>query len=478
MEDVRYMAMVLKNNTGATNTLNTLNANEKRLAKSLRKVASGMKIEGAGDDASGYAISERMRVQIRGLDQATANTQNGISLLKVAEGAVGSTVDLLRTMKEKAINAANDTNTDHDRATIQKEWNEMIDQIDDNANMTYNGKYLIDGSHDDAHAATAAVYANNSLDTDATNLPTNGVPLVDLKDRNGNPLGIQSTDRITFSLVSQGKTYVMPAYEIGTTESLAHLMGTRFAADIADAVNPPNPNPGVWDFNSGIAVVDRVRYYGIDGYGNVFGPPDGGRTTIITNPNAATAPANQDPFVPADTGLEYMIAGFTISVTDREGNVKKDVNAVLNDFTLVQRARNASPDNAFTFQVGTKANQSIKVGLTDMRAYALGLKGMDGRTVSLSTQATANAALAVVDNALQMALDQQTTIGAVSSRLAYTADNLRVGSENTQASESTIRDADMAKEMTAYTKANVLTQAAQSMLAQANQSTSSVLSLL
>lgn len=114
----------------------------------------------------------------------------------------------------------------------------------------------------------------------------------------------------------------------------------------------------------------------------------------------------------------------------------------------------------------------------DMRAYALGLKGKDGTTVSLATRDSANAAIAVVDTSLKMALDQQTTLGAIMSRLAYTAGNLRTNSENTQTAESTVRDADMAREMAAYTKSKVLLQAAQSMLAQANQNTSSVLGLL
>ena len=120
------MSMVVKNNMSAISTLNTLNKNSSALSNSLKKVSSGMKINSAADDASGYAISERMRVQIRGLDQANQNTQNGTSMMKVAEGAVSSTVDILKTLKEKVINAANDTNTDSDRATIQKE----LDQSD------------------------------------------------------------------------------------------------------------------------------------------------------------------------------------------------------------------------------------------------------------------------------------------------------------------------------------------------------------
>ena len=134
------MAMVVKNNISAVNTLNTLNKNQSGLSKSLEKVSSGMKINSAGDDASGMAISERMRVQVRALDQDNANTNNGNALMRTAQGAVQSTIEILKTLKEKAINAANDTNTDEDRALIQKEVDKLIDQIDDNALTTYNGK--------------------------------------------------------------------------------------------------------------------------------------------------------------------------------------------------------------------------------------------------------------------------------------------------------------------------------------------------
>lgn len=140
------MAMVIKNNAAAQAALGELKKNNDKLSNDLKKVASGMKINGARDDASGYSISERMRVQLRGLEQDNANAQNATSLLKTADGAISSTVDLLKTMKEKAINAANDTNTDLDRATIQKEINQSIDQLEDNANVTFNNKILFDGS--------------------------------------------------------------------------------------------------------------------------------------------------------------------------------------------------------------------------------------------------------------------------------------------------------------------------------------------
>ena len=178
------------------------------------------------------------------------------------------------------------------------------------------------------------------------------------------------------------------------------------------------------------------------------------------------------------SGLSGQISGVTISVSNTKGQIQKSINAVLDNFNESIRAQNKSTDNQITLQVGTKANQSIRVGLTDMRAEALGLASSTGKTLQIGNQQQSNAAINVLDNAVQKALDQQTTIGSIESRLEYTSSNLTTSSENVQASESTIRDADMAKEMTNYTKNNVLLQAAQSMLAQANQSSSAVLSLL
>ena len=198
------MAMVVKNNMSAINTLNTLNTNSTALSKSLAKVSSGMKINGAADDASGYAISERMRVQIRGLDQANANTQNGSSMMKTAEGAVSSTVDILKTLKEKVISAANDDKTDADRQAIQKELDQSIDQINDNANITYNGKYLVDGSHNSAvKDATTTAFTNQAMST-ATKGTT---AFTAMADRNGNSINIQSSEEISGAVVLADSTW-------------------------------------------------------------------------------------------------------------------------------------------------------------------------------------------------------------------------------------------------------------------------------
>ena len=594
------MAMVVKNNMTAINTLNTLNKNSSALSKSLQKVSSGMKINSAADDASGYAISERMRVQIRSLDQANQNTQNGSSMMKVAEGAVSSTVEILKTLKEKAVNAANDSNTDSDRQTIQKELDQSIDQINDNANVTFNGKYLVDGSKNSKGNATYTVLTNQSLGTE-TKATTK---LTDLTARSGDSLEIVTTDKVTVSYVQAGKTYSTTfgidenttlqdiftnaeaaddsskIFADATNESVRASMGD-VAADKADAkmlaadktlygdttagkidttktlaydkaIEDADIDAGsaagkalkqaakatvtaINDYNGNAATAagDKLdvnafkKYLNDDGddlktltnaekldflkivtsdknyakatnvktatgdyaaYETAKKASDALHTALVdiatVGKDAAgdkvdTASGEKGISITANTaGIGGQISGLNISITDSKGNVKKSANAALDAFSETIRAQNKSDDNAITLQVGASANQSIKVGLTDMRAEALGLKGADGTTLNISTQGKANAAINVLDNAIAKALDQQTTIGSVESRLEYTSSNLTTASENVQASESTIRDADMAKEMTNYTKNNVLLQAAQSMLAQANQSSSNVLSLL
>ena len=431
------MAMVVKNNMSALTTLNTLNKNTNALSKSLQKVSSGMKINSAADDASGYAISERMRVQIRSLDQANSNAQNGGSMMKVAEGAVSSTVEILKTLKEKAVNAANDTNTDADRATIQKEMDQSIDQINDNANVTFNGQYLVDGSKNKKTNQTTTLMTNQSLSTN-TNKDT---ALTELSARNGDGLNIHSTDTVTISYVKNGQTHT------ASTE-----VGSKNLENVISSLT-----------KGAVTVKEQGTFIGIDGSGNTVATASGKNAITIAS---------------ASGGIAGQIAGFTMYITDNKGNVNKSANAALDAFDESLRAQNKSEDNSIVMQIGTKAGQSINVGLTDMKAIALGLQGDDGKTLSIGNQENANAAINVLDAAIQKALDQQTTIGSIESRLEYTQSNLTTASENVTAAESTIRDADMAKEMTEYTKNNVLMQAAQSMLAQANQSSSNVLSLL
>ncbi|SHK70686.1 flagellin [Selenomonas ruminantium] len=595
------MAMVIKNNIAAQMALGELNKNTDKLSKSLKKVGTGQKINSAEDDASGYAISERMRVQIRGLGQDIDNTQNAISLLRTAEGAASSTVDILKTLKEKAINAANDTNTDADRATIQKEVDQSIDQIDDNANATFNGKTLFDGSADVADDVEQTIIKALNSEWIASSLnmikeayglsfQQNGVTIneIDVKfdkltgsqantlayvqptfNSNGDATGLEMVINLTYyaNLVENnvnGKTTTAGAGYLDRT--IAHeLTHAVMAANINKMASLPlYVIEGAAEFTHGIdddrraslSALTAGTISSVFSSGGASGSTDpytvgytflhylnaqGGREDAMkrfmsvlneqggtaTGLDNAVAAATKGKFKTLQEAKTAFLADYN-SVTggnntsknneffkqycDMDLDNKRDTGSVKGSKAWGGDEENAEdvvlegkstrfwyypsantstiegltvnwgdfsrPDAGFRFQVGTKANQVIKAAFSDIHAQALGLLSDSGETVQLTTRANAKRALTIFDNALQKVLDQQTTIGAIQSRLSYTAQNLTTAHENVTSSESTIRDADMAKEMSEYTKANVLTQAAQSMLAQANQSSSSVLSLL
>ena len=434
--------MYVNNFVMSTSILNTLNYHQTQASKHLLNISTGLKIRSVADDPSGWAIGQRMDVRIRSLDAANGNAQRMKSLLKVADGGISSTVDILRKLKEKAIEAANDTATDSDRQTIQKLFDQYVDQIDDNAYVDYNGKNLLDGSRQGAAQATQQAYTNRALSTDTTAM----TKLTDLARRSGDSLGITDSDTINISYVKEGKTY-----------SASFSAKDATVKDIFTKMNAIDGD--VFD----VAGLSTTSVIGTDAYGEEKQTVDGENALTI---KAKTA------------GKDGAIAGFTIGITDSKGQEKKSVNNVFNEFTETIEPRNAASDSSLYAQTSADANRGMKISLGDMRAEALGLRGRDGTVLSVTTKEGANAAMNVLDNALSRALDQQTTVGAMSSRLDYTISNLTVQSENLTDAKSTILDADMAKEMLAYTKENVLMQAAMAMLAQNNQNAAWFLSLL
>ena len=257
---------------------------------------------------------------------------------------------------------------------------------------------------------------------------------------------------MTVSYVKDGKTYEK-TFRVGSFN-----LAQCFTAATGQFV----PNPGGQDLEAYTGGAD-LSYVGVDQYGREVQTADGKDAVCIRAANG---------------GVNAQIGGVTFCLTDSQGNIKKAQNNMLDKFQMTVRAQDPTPDNAMVFQIGTRSNQAVKVGFTDMHAKALGMMGSDSKAIQVTTRARANAAVNVIENAIGMCLDQQTVLGAAQARLQFTSSNIITASENTQGAESTIRDADMAKAMTDYTKSNILTQTAQAMLAQANQSSSGVLSLL
>lgn len=435
------MSMVIKTNMDATRTLNQMTANHAQAQKYLGKVSTGLKVRNAQDDAAAYSISERMRVRIRSLEQAHRNTQNGSNMLKTADGAVSSILEALRTLKEKAIDSANDSNSDVDRRTMQKEFDQLVDTIDDDALITFNNKYLIDGTRNNAFRPAKTILLNQRLAEDTTVNDT----LTALKNREGEALGISETDYYQISWVIDGK--------ISSTNG---RVGNKTLNDILQIEDV-----------SELQATTNGQITGItDKFGKDVYTPDKAQGIVISSLGTG------------DEAVKNQIAGFAISITDADGNVKKSVNSVLDQFNQYQRAEAQTDDQALSFHVGADANVSTKFALNDMRTVALGLKGLDDSIISISTKEDANTTINVLDNVINKVLDQQTTIGSALSRLEHTATNLTTTITDDQSSESVIRDADIATEMTGYLKYNLLTQSSQAMLAQANQNPTDVLYLL
>lgn len=434
--------MTINNYVMSIGILNTLNKHSASMANHLRHISTGLRIANVADDPAGWAIGQRMDVRIRGLDQANRNAQQSKSLLKVADGGISSTVDILRTLKEKAIEAANDTATTTDRQTIQKLFDQYADQIDDNALVTYNGKYLLDGSRQGLSQKTQQAFTNEQLGKDMK-LTTK---LTDLTRRDGSSLNILAGDTVNVSYVKDGKTYSASYAAKDTTVEDIFKQMNAIAGDVFD-----------------VAGMRDTAEIGTGAVGQTVKTVDG--------ENAISVKAK-------DAGTAGSISGFTIGISDSQGQMKKTVNSALDAFTETIQAKDARADGSLKMQIGADANNTLNIPLGDMSSRALGLRGRDGSVLDVTTQKGANAAMDVLDKALERALDQETTVGAMSSRLDYTISNLTVQSENLTDAKSTLLDADMAKEMLAYTRESVLMQAAMAMLAQNNKNAGWFLSLL
>jgi len=399
--------MRIQHNIMAMNAYRNYTNNTSALSKNLEKLSSGYKINRAGDDAAGLAISE-MRAQITGLDKAQDNAKDGISLVQTAEGALTEVHDMLNRMYELAEQSANGTFEDGtDRKQLQKEVNQLKDEIDriaDSAN--FNGIKLLDGSMS-ANATTKINTAANST--------TAGVDVSIVADSVYDDKGTRKELSFTFKTATTAKATV--TNDGAVTISL--VKGTEYsAADIqALLTKAVGTKAGISE-----DILDAAQNATVTGSG-------------ITNA----------------TGKQW--ATFQTSTAQAVANAGKPL----------------------TLQIGDTSDSfnQLKVGIKDCHVAALGLTDM-----KIGDQDSAAKALDKIKSAINYVSDVRGTLGATQNRLDHTINNLSVMQENIQDAESTIRDTDVADEMMAYTKNNILIQSAQAMLAQANQVPQGVLQLL
>ncbi len=397
--------MIINHNMSALNTLRMMGINEKNTSSSLEKLSSGLRINRAGDDAAGLAISEKMRGQIRGLDQASRNAQDSISLIQTAEGALNETQSILQRMRELSVQAANDTNTATDRTALQDEMKQLTNEIDRIANTTeFNTKKLLNG---DLKGATGQIAGSGALESTFANGSVKLSTAMTGISQNA------KTDVIHINILSSAKvsTSGISAATISTSEVLGNITTISIAANKITICT----------------------------------------TTITGGPLSIAIKISND---------KSIVAGDTITISLAKGALATNGN------------------NAATAQIGANSGQILKVGINAMDSTSLGVRDTKGNALDITTQKNADGAIFLVNNAIQEVSTERSKLGAYQNRLEHTINNLGTSSENLSAAESRIRDVDMAKEMTNYQKNNILQQAAQAMLAQANQLPQGVLQLL
>jgi len=418
--------MVVQHNMTAMNSNRLLGLTTSSQAKSTEKLSSGYKINRAADDASGLAISEKMRKQIRGLTQASANAEDGISAVQTAEGALTEVHDMLQRMNELAIKAANETQSKDDRDYIQSEVDQLVTEIDRVATTTkFNEIYLLKGTNNQTQGTDGRGISTYS--TASANL-TASIGAVDEK-----------TGKIKLDgTVSSGKVTV--TFADGTTVSTAV---TQYTIDVAGGKTI------TFSFAEGTKALSSVAG-GTEGYN--FNSMD----DLLKSVKAEIAKI--------DGAKDVMSVERS---TDEDGAP----SLVISTFADLNSGLSTG------LHVGADSTEDNKIGL-NIQAMSARSLGINGIRVDGGNGDNATASIDTIYNAIKRVSSQRSELGAVQNRLEHTINNLDNIVENTTSAESAIRDTDMASEMVKYSNYNILAQAGQSMLAQANQSNQGVLSLL
>ena len=487
--------MVVQHNLTAMNSNRMLGVNTKSQAKSTEKLSSGYKINRAADDAAGLSISEKMRKQIRGLTQASTNAQDGISAVQTAEGALSEVQDMLQRMNELAVKSANGTNSEDDRSYIQNEIDQLTTEIDRVAETTkFNETYLLKGDRDAEKdfrynykavttdtAATATGFGKDANDTTASvvfeaaaNAEDQNAIAKALRDQGLNiKVSVTETDdgagnksyTLNQSVSLNGSAadkYNVNATNDATKFEIADSKGNKIAtitlatgitAAVGDKDKTSNLNVTATSIGGASKAGDSARYYDKDG------------NAIAENALGSyfSVDSSKNVVGKADAPRLFDAVGNEVKITDAVAQIDKT-----QDLTGALR---------LSLHVGADAtdNNQISINIDAMSAKGLGVNGLK---VDGADDTNAKRSIETIKEAIQKVSTQRSALGAVQNRLEHTISNLDNVVENTTSAESQIRDTDMATEMVKYSNNNILSQAGQAMLAQANQSNQGVLSLL
>lgn len=538
--------MRIAHNIPAITTHRSFTTNNDRVSESNSKLSSGLRINKAADDAAGLAISEKMRAQVRGLDMATRNSQDAISLVQTAEGALQEVHSMLQRMNELAVQSNTGTNENIDRSAISSEFEELKKEIDQiSEQTTFNNMKLLDGSMgsgslsikklttDITASGTSAVYGNTSLV--AGNLlggsgAANGFSI----NKTGN-ITAASAGSYTFSVGNVDETGKFSTGAINganthfevtfTDEKTGDITKTvlKFDEVLKGDVNAANSNVSLDLSAVGLGKVDLTSGSGAPTK-TTFETALNAASLRTTNQNVLTSGAQHssikelkytggdyakiqmsnnagtitfknlqnDKEMKISFGTTMATAGKTIEIDLAEIGLGKlsvtaDSNTAITSANFVTMGSTigagmsiegaAKGDGTMTVQVGANKGDILDISIGSMNSKGLGLTNL-----SIGERGegagTAGAAIDGIKGAIKKVSEQRSNIGAMQNRLNYKINNLKVSSENLTAAESRIRDVDIAKEMTEFTKSGILSQAATSMLAQANSAPQQVLSLL
>lgn len=487
--------MIINHNLMSMNTHRQLSMNNVAGSKSLEKLSSGFRINRAGDDAAGLAISEKMRGQIRGLNQASRNAQDGISLIQTAEGALNETHAILQRMRELAVQSATDTNTSADRFKIQAEVDELAKEITRISNTTeFNTRNLLAGNLE----TKFHIGANQDQNVDSTIAAMDAFSLgvatskAQLGTFDGSGTGLTVTN---FSTDGLGRGLSAQTYAIDVVHSGAS------ASVVSENISGAITSGGAYTGDRNVTLMVRIDTVGA-GSGSVA-------TASISTDNGNTWTAATVVDGAGSGAITYM--GYTVNIADNAGNAAGQMAtfSLTAEHDTIQLSGTAAIgqevtvyNDMTTVTIGdASTGRTITINSTDLGNLATGVATLDvtlnasseatfngdgtilneAHTVAgvdVSSQSAANVAITTINNALEAVSAERGKLGATQNRLEHTIKNLDTSSENLQASESRIRDVDMAKEMMEFTKNSILQQAATAMLAQANMAPQAVLQLL
>jgi flagellin len=470
------MPQIINTNTASLNTQRNLNVSQSAQSTAIQRLSSGLRINSAKDDAAGLAISERFTAQIRGLNQATRNAQDGISLSQTAEGALGSIGNNLQRMRELSVQSANSTNSASDRAALQQEVSQLVAEIDRVATQTeFNGLKLLDGSFAAQQFQVGANAGQTIAISQISSARTSALGQFQGFQLTNQAIGTASDTAAAQSVTVNGVTTSLGSIA-NDAKALAAAINASGVAGMTATANATAVAAGTSADGASASGAATVTVNGVAiSVAGVDGNQAQNRVNVVAALNAQSSVTG---VVATDTGSGVSLEaadGRNITVAYAAGGF---TGSSVADFGLAAAATTGGTIS-LTYQAPAGVTGNVTwTGAFNPGSTAIAATGTAVSALNISTRDGANSAISAIDAALTTINSQRATLGAIQNRFESTISNLQTNSENLAASRSRIQDADFAEETAKLTRAQILQQAGVAMLAQANALPQNVLALL